>query len=243
MEFVKTLKQVFKIQRADSISYTAVSAIGGIAGIIIVLIIMAVEGSGEDYGKIGSLMSLLLGTLVLVFGGIFSVQSEFNLAVSMGKTRQYFIPARYITLIVNAALVMGITMLVSFVEGHLYPAVYPGAVCELEMGSFLSRLSNVVFFVFGMPMLVLLFGALLMRFTTKFFWVIWVLWMAGCTGIPRVIDAAAKQPESALGRIGLTVAEFFEEASDFGMLAAIAVLIAAGMTVTMMLFRRQRVTS
>ena len=56
-----------------------------------------------------------------------------------------------------------------------------------------------------MPILSILFGMLILRFGTKAFWVLWALWMFGCIGIPRIIDAVEAAPQSLFGKIGTWV--------------------------------------
>lgn len=243
MGFLKTVKQTFQVNRSEFLSYGAVPAFAGIAGIIIVLIIMAAEGSGEEYGKLGSLMALMMGTIALLFGGVFSVQSDFNLAISMGKTRKHFVPARYLMLLLDTLMVWGIATLINLTEGALYEAIYPGAVCELGMRFLYQNPAVVTGILLVVPMLLLLLGALLMKFTAKIFWVLWAFWMLGCMGLPRVADAMKERPDSFLAGIGRAAVQILSNESVGGPVVATAILLVAGMTAVVLLLRRQRVTS
>lgn len=243
MDFLKTLKQTLQVNRSEFLSYGAAAALGGIGGIILVLIIMAVEGSGEDYGKIGSLMALIMGTAVLLFGGIFSVQSDFNLAISMGKIRKYFVPSQYLMLLLDTLMVWGIATLINLTEGALYEALYPGAVCELSMRFLYQNPAVVLGILLVVPMVLLLAGALFMKFAAKIFWVIWALWILGCMGIPRVADAMKERPDSFLAGIGRTAEQILSSESVGGSVVAAVILFTAGMTAIVLLLRKQRVTS
>ncbi len=242
-EFIRTLKETFLINVNEFLQYGLIPLAGGIFGIIIVLIVMAVDGTGEDYGQIGTMLVQMFGMILLFFGGIFSVQSDFNLAVSMGKTRKYYVPSKYLMLVCETAVILIIMFVISRIEDILYPAIYPGAVCDLNVGGIFGYPGILAGVLFGLPMIVLLFGALLMRFAAKFFWVIWVLWMFLCMGVPRIASAASENPDTIPGKIGRTVIEFFSGFTSLKLLGLAAVVIAAGLAITFALFRKQRVTA
>lgn len=241
-EFVRTLRQSFQVHGRDLFSYAAITAGGGIFGILIVLVILVMDGSGEDYGKLGAMLALMFGVILVFFGGIFTVQSEFNLAISMGKTRKYFVPARYLELALNVLVMLAVVMLVDWVEGMLYPAIYPQAVCEFSIDLLLHNGGVLIGIVFGAPALILLFGALLMRFSTKFFWVLWALWMILFVGGPRFLTGIRKNPDSIPGRIGLKLLDFVAGITSVQLTVVLILLAAAGLGVATGLFRKQRVT-
>lgn len=242
-EFFRTLKEVFCVSRNEFFSYGLVPAGAGLLGIIIVLIIMAADGTGEDYGQIGAMFVLMFGAITLFFGGIFSVQSDFNLAISMGKTRKYYLPSRYLLLLAETMVILALAYIVGKVEDALYPTLYPGAVCDLRVSGFLN--SPFLFLGIGLvvPVIILLFGVLLMRFSAKFFWILWALWMFGCIGAPRIASAAVQKPDSIPGKLGLALMEFSNGLSPLQISGMFAVVLLAGMVITFALFRKQRVTA
>lgn len=242
-EFFRTLKEVFCVSRNEFFSYGLVPAGAGLLGIIIVLIIMAADGTGEDYGQIGAMFVLMFGAITLFFGGIFSVQSDFNLAISMGKTRKYYLPSRYLLLLAETMMILALAYIVGKVEDALYPTLYPGAVCDFRVSGFLN--SPFLFLGIGLvvPVIILLFGVLLMRFSAKFFWILWALWMFGCIGAPRIASAAVHKPDSIPGKLGLALMEFSNGLSPLQISGMFAVVLLAVMVITFALFRKQRVTA
>lgn len=242
-EFIRTLKETFLINEKEFRQYGLISVAGGILGIIIVLIIMAVDGTGEDYGQLGTMFVQMFGLILLLFGGIFSVQSDFNLAISMGKARKYYVPSKYLMLVFETAALLIIMFIISRVENALYPALYPGAVCDLDVGGIFNYPEILAGLLLGMPMIVLLFGALLMRFTAKFFWVFWVLWMFLCLGVPRIAAATVEKPDSVPGKIGRALTEFLAGLTSFRLLGLAALVVALGLLVAFALLKKQRVTA
>ena len=242
-EFMRTLKETFQVNRIEPIQYGLLPIAGAILGIVLVLIIMAVDGTGEDYGQLGTVFAIMFSTIVLLFGGIFSVQSDFNLAISMGKTRKYYMPARYLVLVLDTVIILTIVLLTSRIEDALYPAIYPGTVCDLNAGRFLNSPGVFAAIALGVPMIILLFGVLLMRFSAKFFWVVWALWMFLCMGGPRIASATIENPDSLPGKVGLALVEVLTGLTALKLFGIAAVTILTGLIVTFVLFKKQRVTA
>ena len=242
-ELVRTIKQTFQVHGSDSVFGLLASIGGAVFGILLVLIIMAVDGTGEDYGMIGTMMALLSGMITIVLGGVFSTQSEFNLAISMGKTRRCFVPARYLKLVVDTVIVEGVVILTSVVEKALYPAFYPGTVCELGFEFFTGNPVVLIGVALGAPVLVLLMGALMMKFSAKFLWVFWVLWMLCCMVVPRIMRVMEESPDSRLAKLGNGVLEFLEKKPTASGVVVFVTVIAVLMALTYGLFRKQRVTA
>lgn len=241
-EFVRTLKQTFQVHgKADIFSYIAVTAGGGIFGMLIAFCILIFEK--DSYGKIGAVLALVFGIILLFFGGIFFIQGEFNIAISMGKTRKYFVPARYLEQVLNILVMLAVVMLINWLEGLVYPAICPQAVCEFDIDSLLHNAGALIGIIFGAPVLVLLFGALLMRFSAQFFWVFWALWMVLFVGGPRIMSAVNENPDSVPARIGLKILDLAGGISPVQLAVTLILLAAVLMAVTVGLFRKQRVTS
>ena len=240
-EYIRTLKELMRVNKNEFVFYGGVSLLGAVFGIIMVLVIMAVDGTGEDYGELGSLFALMMGVIVMVFGGIYGTQADFNLAISMGKTRKHFVPAKYMLLVMETVMLIGIAMLVGWIEGFLYNAIYPLAINELHISAWLDYPSLLVGVALGIPAITMLLGALLMLFGQKFFWVIWALWMLGCMGFPRIINAAVH--ESKAGKFSVAVVRFIAGLPKGSLTIAMFVLIAVAVVANYLLLRKQRVTA
>jgi len=242
-KYFRTLKELIKVNKDEFFLYGVVSLVGAIIGIAMVLFIMAVDGTGEDYGELGSLFSLLIGAIALVFGGIYGTQTDFNMAISMGKTRKHFVPAKYITLVMETVMLIVIAALVGWVEGILYNAIYPAAINELHVSAWLDYPLVLVGVALGVPAITMLFGTLLMIFGQKFFWVIWFLWMFGCIGIPRIVHSATESPESGVGKFANAVADFVTGLPSGGLAVGALVVITVILVADFILLRKQRVTA
>ena len=242
-KYIRTLKELMKVSKSDFVLYGVASLIGAVIGIVMVFVIMAVDGTGEDYGELGSLFALLIGVIALIFGGIYGTQTDFNMAISMGKIRKHFVPAKYVVLVMETLMLIAIAALVGWVESVLYNAVYPTAVNELHVSAWLDYPLVIVGAALGIPAITMLFGTLLMIFGQKFFWVIWFLWMFGCIGFPRMVHAATESPESGVGRFANAVADLVTGLPVGALTAGVSVIVAAIVVVDYILLRKQRVTA
>ena len=242
-KYIRTLKEHILVSKDEFILYGVVSLIGAIIGIVMVFVIMAVDGTGEDYGELGSLFALMIGAIALLFGGIYGTQTDFNMAISMGKTRKHFVPAKYISLVIETIMLIAIASLVGWIEGILYNAIYPAAVNELHVSAWLDYPLVLVGVALGIPAITMLLGTLLMIFGQKFFWVIWFLWMFGCIGLPRIIATVAHDPESGLGQFSAAVVRFIAGLPRGSLTIVMFLIILVVVVADYILLRKQRVTS
>lgn len=242
-EFIRTLKQLFLVGWQDMLAFSLYSLLGGVVGIIITLIIVAIEGSGEEYAQVGMFMALLIGVLVYLFAGIFGMANEFNLAVSMGKTRKYYGPAKYLMLVLGFLVMMAASALIGLVENILYPAIYPGIVCELYFSKILLQPMVIFSVTFIGAMLVVLFGALILKFSNKIYIFIWALWMVSTMSFSRLASSLHEEQPSVWGKIAKCVVTFAQNVTTVQMILLILVVVAVGLAVSFGFLRKQRVTT
>lgn len=239
MNYIKAIKQSMQVNGRDFLSYTCIPGVAGLVGILIMFIMYR---NTDAYVTMGGMLAAILGPMVLLCNA-FSLQGHFNLAVSMGKARKYFIPAEFVTSMAGTAAVAAVVILITQVETVLYPACIPGLEFEVNISRFVLNPVLLAAFILGVPIITMLIGALLMRFGAKMFWVVWVIWMAGFLVLPRIFAAAEKNPESWQGKIITSLANLFIGLGSVGMAILAIVLLAAGLIVVICLLRKQRVTS
>ncbi len=241
-EYIRTLKEHICVNKGYFKFFTILPIIGAVIGIGMVLLIMAIDGTGEDYGELGTMLALFIGGIGLIFGGIYGARMDFNMAVSMGKTRKHFIFAEYILLMLETVIITVIAIVIGLIETVLYSSLYPHAVCELGISTWLMNPAVLFSIVFGVPALIMLLGVLLMIFSNNFFWVLWALWMFGCIGLPKIIHAATENPESASGKYIAAVINAFEGIPTVGMIVGMSIIIIVTMILNTNLYKKQGVT-
>lgn len=241
-EFMNTMKQILRVGWSETKTYMLCSAVAGMLGMVIMFVILAAAGENE-YFIFGALMSIMIGMMLIFFGGTLSFQADFNMAISLGKTRKQYVPAKFCIILMNCALCMVITLLIGSLEESLYKGMYPQARELLGMGTILKYPGYIVGIVFLAAVVILLVGALLLKFGMKIFWVIWVLWMISNTLIPRIITATEEAPDSFWGRVGGMVAGFFGRFSEAQIIITLLISGLVGVIIAFLLLRKQRVTA
>ena len=242
-EITNTLKQVFLVGWRDMLGFSLYSLLGGVAGIALTLMIIAIEGSGEDYAQVGVFMALIIGMLVYLFAGIFGIAKDFNLAVSMGKTRKYYIPAKYLMLVLGFLGMVAVSALIGLLEDMLYPAIFPGIECEIHFGEILLQPMVIFSVTLIGAMLVLLFGALVLRFTNKIYLFIWGIWMIFSMSFSRLASALHEEQRSVWGRIAKAIISFVENVTTVQLVLLVLGVAAVGFSISFGFLRKQRVTA
>lgn len=242
-EFKNTLRQTFQVEWRQELVYVAISAAGGVLGVMIFLIIFATDNSVETYAALGSLLSLGIGILVFLIGGCFSMNQGFHLALSMGKTRKHYVPAKYLLLVVTCLECVLIAMVIGWLEERLYVALYPGISCEINMSFLYARPGLLVEGVLLVAMVILLMGALFARFGVKFIWGLWGIWMFGGLCLPRIIEDTIHDPNSFPGKLGTAFVGFATQLTGLQLAMGAGVLWFIGLSVAFGLLRKQSVTA
>lgn len=209
-------------------------------GIILFQIIMRTDRDVDSYFATGTVVGGCALALFIVIILAVQISIHFNLEISMGFTRKYFGISYFTVSYVGCLLNVGFLTVLNLAENSFLKMLYPGWSNEVNLQPYLIRwgaLAALVLTVLGS-----FCGILLMRFGRKAFWTLWVLWMAGCLGIPRITDAMEDAPGSLFGKIGNAAAGFvgsipLQNWVIFAVCASIA-----GLAASYLLIRRQQVT-
>ena len=170
-------------------------------GTILVLIINATVNDERDYACMGALFSLaglLPGTLSRGGG---SGHVRFRLAVIMGQTRRSFL--LWDTAINLAAVAMGIVFSWGLWQGEaaLYALLYPGYSNDIPV-ELVYRWQVLAPMAVILPLVCLFFSAVILRFGTKGFGVLWIVVWGSFMLIPASLSSASEGGTSLLAKLG-----------------------------------------
>lgn len=242
-EFAKTVKQTFQVCWQEIVAYNGIALAGGVVGVVVALILMGTGAMKGEYGTIGAAIALIFEIMIMLFVGMFSLQQDFNLAISLGKTRKHYIPARFLFWVANCLLCIFAVLIICGLEKLLYSIVDKGAVCTFGIEKFLLHPAAFIGVVFLVPTIIMVGGALYIRFGAKFSWFVWVLWMAGCILVPKMINAVNHEVDSIWKRIGTIVLEFLVQLRTWHIVLGILMLGSVGLVVAYKVLRKQSVTA
>lgn len=242
-EFVCTVKQTFLVNKSEVLIYGLITAGGGIFCTILMLVILACGGLEGKYYNAGTIGAVMVSILMLLISGVFSLKSDFNLAISMGKTRKYFVPAKYLLFVADGLVCGIIPIVINRLEALIYKVFYPKIICGWEFDVLFANPFYWIGFLLVVPIVIVLLGGLFLKFSAKFFWFFWALWMLCSLGLPRLFSAAEESPDSLPGRMGAGVLQFFRQITPTQAAAALLLFLIAGVIIIVLVFRKQRVTT
>ena len=193
------IKKIFILEK-DSILFSQAMGLGAfIFGVILMTAIARIDA--EEVFQLGTLMAVLIGGLVSVGFGIFSYIQGFNQAVSMGRTRRSFVLSYMVFGAVQQILICVAIFLYYQIETAMLHVLYPDLAIDNSFAQALD-VRWAVLFVAAAAMAYSFFGALLLKYGKKAFWVIWAFWMAGCILPGRIVEAVKEESPSVLGVVG-----------------------------------------
>ncbi len=170
-------------------------------GVSIVLVINRFINSDPDYACMGSLFALMAMLVGGLARGNTTLSTRFNMAVSMGQTRRFFL--LWDTVISLAVCLLGAVVAWGLyqLETLLYGALYPGFENGMPL-DVVYRWQILVPAAVVLSVGALVFGALQLRFGLKAFGTVWLIFCFSFMVIPRAINAALDGGTSLLARIG-----------------------------------------
>ena len=227
---MKEMKRQLYLRRDDLLLTLSVSAGGFLFGILLSWIIGYVDGSNET-AMLGTLMSLVLPYVLMMFVGGIVYASNFNLSIGMGGVRRQFIPSFLLITYAECLCVFIFAFLLHEVETMLYRIFWKNIVAEDILAEQIPyRWAIILLLPFFIVAVQSLFGALFIRFGKVIFWVLWCLWMVICfsgTWFEKLMQNAWFRQ--------LTVNMTMERI----LLAAVAILAAATMAGYLLLRKQQ----
>ncbi len=239
---IQTAGQVWKLEWKEYLRHVIITLITAFIGIGMVYLIMNTAAEGEDYGELGTLFAILFGVMINIFGGIFTVQADFNNAISMGKTRKSYVPAKYLVSVMGTAMIVLTIWFVNILERFLYSMSFPSVGnTELNFEVIFANPVVLIGYIIGVPAITLLLGGLYMKFGVKFFWIMWAVWMFVCLGLPRIGDAMTENPDSIPAKIGFAAIDFFKDITMIQGIIAFVVCLIVVVVGNVFIFRKQRV--
>lgn len=209
----------------------------GALGMVMVALIMNIDSDPGSWFCMGALLSLIAGGVFLLIQGVFGYQNEFQLALSMGRTRTAFMGAYVLRMTMETFLVWGLVAAVHDLELTLYPVWYAAYENEV-LFRFISAPRIMVPAVLGICLLSMFMGTLYGRYGKKGMAAFYFLWLVCCFGLPRLVDLFESEPKSPVvsGILGAVMAVPLSVWIGFA-----AAVVAVMVTVIVVLGRRQMV--
>ena len=180
-----------KLYRNNFWSTLAIQTGAFLFGLVMTCVIMTVDDNPGSWFCMGTLISTLALIVIAVFFYGFSYVQQFQLALSMGRTRMDFLGAYALRLVTQLLAGYGLILLFHQIELHLYPVLFRGFENDLFF-AFLTDWRIILPLFPVLTILTLFIGALYAYFGKKGTWCFYVLWMFCCFILPRMFHVTSE---------------------------------------------------
>ena len=239
---LEKIKAVWKLGISELYFSLGVIIFCGVFGMVLMAVLVKFDATATRYVPLGSIMAVVLWLMFHVLFGIFSYGNLFNVALSLGCTRKDFIIGNSLADWFNMLLAGAAIVIVNRLERGLGSLVYP----NLQYNGLTEKMPEfwiMIAVIILLPIVKMLLGALVLKFQTKAFWGIWVLWMAVFLGIPGLQSYAENHPDSLRAAFLQGMKEFMTHMSVSAWSAAIGIFMVIAVIISVLLLRKQAVTN
>ena len=205
-----------------------------LGGIVDGLFLYHIEGEG----------TVLLATLIMAFATVLvhflaislGFVGEFNMALSMGATRRAYVSSYAVFNVAEIAVLEVLLVLYGHLERAVLQMLKPQSEVVFDLISYL-KLPYLLVMPVAMTILELFFGAIVLKYGMKVFWLLWAFWMGFSAIIARISENDLFVEK--LSRIGFTAGGMITVRAVIAFGTVACILLAA---VSWKMLRKQKVT-
>lgn len=184
---VQQFKIDLKLHKSSFLISFLVELGGFLFGFLLVNLIMRLDDDPGSWFCMGTLMALAMGVMVLFLMGGLGYSNEFQLALSMGRTRKAFMASYALRLLLQIIMSYILILAVYHLELAIYPLLFPGYEIEVAF-SFLTNWKVILPSALAILVLAMFLGAIYGRYGKKGLWLSYLIWMFCCFVLPRTMD-------------------------------------------------------
>lgn len=239
---LEKIKAVWKLGISELYFGLGVIIFCGIFGMSLMAMLVKLDTTVTEFVPLGSIMAVVVWLAFNIFFGIFSYGNFFNVALSLGCTRKDFMLGSSAACWLNMLLSAAAAAIVYLAERSLGSILYP----KLQYNEIVEEKLNywiIIAIIVLLPIVRMFLGALILKFQTKAFWGIWVLWMVCFWGVPGLISYAENHPQSLRAEFLNGIREFVTHMSVFAGSAMLGIFAVVAVTISVLLLRKQAVTN
>lgn len=237
---LEAVKKQFCIQWDALVLGIFVTLCGSLFGMILFYLVAHFDKDVTTYFQLGALIGMLFSGMYSILMVTAQMQFYFNLEVSMGCIRKHFFFSFFLLSFLENLVSVVLLIAIAYGENALYAAWYPALEKEYDFIPLLQKAG--VLAALAIPMVAGLCGALILRYGRKARWTFWGVWMIGCIGIPRIIEAAIHAPNSLFGILGNSIIKMVRAVPANVWIGAVSVFCLACFAVSFLFIRKQAVT-
>ncbi len=205
-------------------------------GEILLLCVTQIFHQDEAF-EIGTIMTLVATSSILIIGDTNTLALSFNTGISMGGTRRRLVPAYFIVSYLECLSASFFAFLLYQLETWILKTFYSG----MEATHVVSQCFQPKYILtasLAITALNTVFGTLFLKFGKYAFIALWILWFLCFTILPRMGRILPKYQDTVWGRACMNLLSNLTEGR---LIAGIAVLSFLLLLISWLMLRRQQV--
>lgn len=174
------IKNTWSQHSEELFAQFAMILIFGILGSLFMLFIVKVGMAGEEertWFLLGTVMAAVGCTMIGLIIGMLGYGANFNMMVSMGRTRKEFYIVNFVFSVINNLVTMAAILAFLAVEKGFGMLVYRDVEHYAATEHVFLDFRVIIGYVLGMAVLRLILGALFLKFGNKLMWFFWGICM------------------------------------------------------------------
>lgn len=194
----------------------------------------------EALFPLGTLLAFMVPAMLMIFFGMASLPTYFNLVIGMGTTRKRLLPALFVFSILENLLGAWIVNLFCLLEKWTFETAYAGIKNELDL-SFVFQWKYITAICMAVVALNTWMGALCLKYGKKVFTLFWLLFMAVFIGGSRISKMLVQGSDHVFIRMCRKVLELFYGFSEREVIIFVIFISIGLMTAAYKVLCRQQV--
>ena len=181
----KQLLSTMKLHKQTPLGIVLCEVFAFLLGFGLVCLVLTTDTTTDSHVTLGTIFALA-GLVIYFFVGAFTYVQDFNLAISMGKTRREFLITHVLEQLLCVAAGYALLLLLSLLEGQLYGLMFPWAYSEFSLLSVLLDWRLALGVIPGVVIVMMFLGAMHCRFGKTFAVIAYFVWLACCMSLPHI---------------------------------------------------------
>lgn len=170
------IKKQFFLRKEEIVITLVVGFIAMLIGVVGFAVNRQFDSMIDKTFEIGAIATIMVSLMLIFFINVGRFGTNFNYAVSMGRTRKSFLISYMVVTLIHITIVSMIASLIGLIESIVYKMIYSGTEFEFQV---MDKITPAILIMVVLAELILpmFIGAIIMKFGLKSVWIFWGITM------------------------------------------------------------------
>lgn len=181
----KQLFSTIKLHKQTPLGILLCEVFAFLLGVGLVFLVLTTDITTDSHITMGAIFALA-ALFIYCCVSAFTYVQEFNLAISMGRTRREFLIIYAMEQLLYVAASYALLLILALLEDQLYGMMFPWAFSEFSLLSVLLDWRLALGVIPGVVIVMMFLGAMHCRFGKTFAVIAYFVWLACCMSLPHI---------------------------------------------------------